>query len=611
MTGLFEDAGVPVSTDGIQAKRSSVIEGLGPVAAPIFVNQLIEKFSKGDRARTLVDPRAVNIAQYYTDYLFRKNDTLQRQALQHFDFMWAPSAFAARSIGEVYDGPIFLVQPPVNLKPARRASVKDETKPFTFFYNYSVAATKRKNPQVLLDAFYHAFGGDPAFRCRLKLQFIRAAEAQRFGINEWIAKETERNPTVEFITDRLSDADMAQLYTDADCYVSPHRCEGLGLTILEAMQANVPVIATDFGGTTQVVNDETAFPITGPLMEVELGLWMDVQAEDLAKTLRTVVDHPEEARKRAAQAQVLVEDIYGKDRLVQLLKTALTAAAKLRDAKTKKRFKTPSDMPLSSDEQDGAASRQDHLVPDQRDILRYLSALKPVDISVPKRRVGRHQDGGYVVADCIPKDAIILSYGIETEVSFDLELAEAGHQILQFDHTIDAPPVTHPNMTFYQEGVAGVSKPEEKLFSVADHVAAYCATDRPLILKMDVEGAEWESFSSMREETLSRFDQIFLEFHGLHRVLRSRARAARQAVLEKLSDRFHLFHVHANNYVAPQMTHGITICPVLEVSYIRKDLAKASPSKTWYPTVFDHPNDESKHDIVLNMYPFAPTGTTS
>jgi glycosyltransferase involved in cell wall biosynthesis len=81
-----------------------------------------------------------------------------------------------------------------------------------------------------------------------------------------------------------------------DAFVLPSRFEGLPLSILEAMLAELPVVATDVGSTAEAVRDG----VTGRLVAAE-------DHEALAAALRDVLADPERARAlgRAGRALAL------------------------------------------------------------------------------------------------------------------------------------------------------------------------------------------------------------------------------------------------------------------------------------------------------------------
>lgn len=66
---------------------------------------------------------------------------------------------------------------------------------------------------------------------------------------------------IEFLGNR---SNIEELLADADIFILPSKWEGLPLSILEAMRAGLPVIATDTGGVAEAVTDGVTGYLTPP-----------------------------------------------------------------------------------------------------------------------------------------------------------------------------------------------------------------------------------------------------------------------------------------------------------------------------------------------------------
>ncbi|MCW8930335.1 MAG: hypothetical protein OQL19_08875, partial [Gammaproteobacteria bacterium] len=89
-----------------------------------------------------------------------------------------------------------------------------------------------------------------------------------------------------------------------------------------------------------------------------------------------------------------------------------------------------------------------------------LKQLKPMDCQQGKVRIGKMNDGGYVVPNDLDGIDKVVSLGIGTDVSFDKNLADSGAQIYQYDHTVDNPPVEHDSFNFHKQKVVAVGDDE-------------------------------------------------------------------------------------------------------------------------------------------------------
>ena len=99
-----------------------------------------------------------------------------------------------------------------------------------------------------------------------------------------------------------------------DVYVSPHRSEGFGRTIAEALLLNRPVIATAYSGNLDFTNSETAYLVNGTIIDVKAGeyplwenqKWCDPDINELAFTMRRCREHPDEAALKAKAGKALL-----------------------------------------------------------------------------------------------------------------------------------------------------------------------------------------------------------------------------------------------------------------------------------------------------------------
>jgi hypothetical protein len=244
-------------------------------------------------------------------------------------------------------------------------------------------------------------------------------------------------------------------------------------------------------------------------------------------------------------------------------------------------------------------------------VFKTLRLLIPRDLtSHNKRRFGGNDDGGYVMVDCFRPEQVILSLGVGPDVSFDLQLAEQGHRIVMFDHTVDALPTEHPNFTWHRIGVAAQTQPDGILRSLDDLADMLPNTGADPILKMDVEGAEWDALNGATPATLRRFAQISIELHNLLQLDQPAFREKVTAALEKLMADFVLIHVHGNDCDIQGHVGGFVLPNVLEISLIRRDLVQTVPSQTWYPTNLDRSNWRGASNYLLYYFPFAPGSET-
>lgn len=232
--------------------------------------------------------------------------------------------------------------------------------------------------------------------------------------------------------------------------------------------------------------------------------------------------------------------------------------------------------------------------------LRVLGCLKPMDVvNKGMVRLGRPYDGGYVMLDEFPEIGIAYSLGINDDVSWDLDIASRGLDIFQYDHTIKALPENHPRFRFFPIGIGECSqdprlKPLAELLELNQHLGR-----RDMILKMDIEGAEWDMFAKMDDSMMEHFSQIVMEIHNLEMVDQLGFPEKVVHGLERMNRTHQVVHVHANNHGYTCLLGGVFLCNTYEVTYVRKSDHAFTECRKSFPTELDMPCDKTKTDLYL------------
>jgi FkbM family methyltransferase len=164
-----------------------------------------------------------------------------------------------------------------------------------------------------------------------------------------------------------------------------------------------------------------------------------------------------------------------------------------------------------------------------------LEPKKVVDYK--KIRVGNEGDGGYVQIDDLEGISHALAFGVSGNDSWDLAMAKAGIPVEQFDHAIERAPSSHPLLHFHRKMISVDATAETATLS--DLVVEHSKLGAPdLILKIDIEGCEWEVFDRATDAVLSRLAQVVCEFHDLSHLTAPAFRARARRVFEKLDKHF-------------------------------------------------------------------------
>jgi glycosyltransferase involved in cell wall biosynthesis len=228
-----------------------------------------------------------------------------------FDEIWAPSRFIGESLRKVL--PVPVIDMPQSLRvqpfepvPREMYGLKPGETVFLFVFD-AASSVERKNPAGLVRAFQQAFPRTREARLVIKVSRPQAEPRNMAKLRQMVAGD----PRILLVERTMSRHELLGLMDAADCYVSLHRAEGLGLTMAEAALLAKPVITTAYSGVLDFLNDKTALMVGHSMTTIthdrppfQKGWrWADPDLAEAANHMRWVRAQPLLARQIGLRAK--------------------------------------------------------------------------------------------------------------------------------------------------------------------------------------------------------------------------------------------------------------------------------------------------------------------
>jgi hypothetical protein len=269
-----------------------------------------------------------------------------------------------------------------------------------------------------------------------------------------------------------------------------------------------------------------------------------------------------------------------------------------------------------------------------------LLFLKPIPIK-GKTRLGPKHDSGYVVyKKLLDETDILITYGVGWQIEFEEEFNRITNKpVVMFDPTMHGTYLVewrslskllsnlaiiplikylyfifswwrrlkHLNkrkVTFVNRGLSAIES--KKYNTLENHILELDIAGRETLLKIDIEGNEYEVFlSESFYKSIVNVTQIIVEFHNLKNRLRDL-----QRIVERLSTNYYLIHIHGNNWAGTFRIYNnevpdLIFPDTIEATFIRKDkiaVADILDHDIKYPIDgLDFPNNPRKPDYKLQF----------
>jgi hypothetical protein len=241
-----------------------------------------------------------------------------------------------------------------------------------------------------------------------------------------------------------------------------------------------------------------------------------------------------------------------------------------------------------------SGKRPEHI---RQELFDLLQPVTLADCSF--ERFGEPHDGGYLMCgNLLNAVEAGYSYGISGYDQWGCDVATKLqvplHQYDCFD--LRQPACPHGETFFHAECVGPLLKLEKgRVFdTVHNQIAKNGDTRKRLVVKMDVEGAEWDSLLATPDEMWDQIDQLAIELHGVNeeRFL---------TVVQRLKEFFYLAHLHFNNYSCTDDAAPLP-ASVYEVLFVSKRIAALAAVQTDSgPHPLAAPNSPELPDCQLPM----------
>jgi glycosyltransferase involved in cell wall biosynthesis len=240
-----------------------------------------------------------------------------REVCDLVDEIWAASRFTLEAMVAAGAPRVRLMPPAVTLPAIPRLVRRDLGLPerrFLFVYPLDARSyLARKNPLGAVAAFREAF----LARDRT-VGLVLRVNGEPDEAPGWpdVATAVARDGRIVVVPGHFERDRALALIACCDCLISPHRAEGFGRNIAEALLLGIPVLATAFSGCTDFLAPGESIAWSRRAVEAaeypfgEGSWWAEPDIVDLAARMRRIRDEPAErralrARRRAKEAAKL------------------------------------------------------------------------------------------------------------------------------------------------------------------------------------------------------------------------------------------------------------------------------------------------------------------
>jgi glycosyltransferase involved in cell wall biosynthesis len=314
----------------VEMRDGSTLDGFSPGNAPVEIICLAaDRMAEALPRRVSLGGDAFRVLVPVWDLARFPEVALSALGLVHE--IWAPSRFiqlalAGRTNRPVIHMPLAVEVESVVTLPRSAFGIPEDRFAFLSFFT-GRPSLDRTDPRIAIHAFRQAFPQRGKACLVLASPDSSVTHEQRHAI----AAEIGDDPDILLLDRRLTSAQKGSLMAACDAVLSLYRSQGLGLSISRAMLLELPVIATRYSASAELVTDQTGFPVDYRLVPAADGAlqpaqnWAEIDTAHAASIMTCLAENPQRAVPLVAQAREHVRHTHGREAVAARQKARLVA----------------------------------------------------------------------------------------------------------------------------------------------------------------------------------------------------------------------------------------------------------------------------------------------
>jgi glycosyltransferase involved in cell wall biosynthesis len=294
----LDAGGIPHSEYQVRVPWHTFDEEEYPQQTPYRINLIcIDKNSTPELPHQLVRGK-YNIAIWAWE--LEEPSPLHVASAKYFDQIWTISSFCQRAFEGRIGQPVRVLHFPPRLFPVpspgecrEEFSLPQEKFICMFFFDL-FSTRERKNAEGVIKAYKIAFGN-----CDKSLLLVKTINGEKVREQHSELAAFSCN-NIQVINVSYPKDKTLRLLNACDVYISLHRAEGSGLTMMEAMALGKPVIATGYSGNLDFMDDDNSLlvgweytPVTGCYAKMVPGAqWAEPNVAEATAYLKMLYRNP-------------------------------------------------------------------------------------------------------------------------------------------------------------------------------------------------------------------------------------------------------------------------------------------------------------------------------